>query len=108
MEKKTVRHPIPRKMRIGNKQYSIEIVEAMLEKRHRGRISYTAQTIRLGQRSNVTNKPYTHEQVKETFWHEVIHGILHDMGRDTLNRDERFVNEFAYRLNKAINSARFE
>ena len=107
MEKKAVRPSIPRKMRIGNKQYSVEIVEAMLEKRHRGRINYTAQTIRLGQRSNVTTRVYTPEQVQETFWHEVIHGILHDMGRDTLNRDERFVNEFAYRLNKTINSARF-
>ena len=107
MEKKAVRHPIPRRMRIGKKMYSVEIVEAMLEKRRKGTINYTAQTIRLGQRSNVTNKAFHPEQVQETFWHEVIHGILYDMGRSTLNRDERFVNEFAYRLTKAINSARF-
>ena len=103
----TVRAPIPRKMRIGNKQYSVEIVEAMLEKRVMGRISYTAQTIKLGRRSNVTRKTFAPEQVQESFWHEVIHGILYDMGRDTLNRDERFVTEFAHRLTKAINSASF-
>ena len=103
----TVRAPIPRKMRIGNKQYSVEVVEAMLEKRVMGRISYTAQTIRLGLRSNVTHKKFAPEQVQESFWHEAIHGILYDMERHTLNRDEKFVTEFAHRLTKAINSARF-
>ena len=94
----TVKAPIPRKMRIGNRQYSVEIVEAMVEKRVMGRISYTAQTIKLGRRSNVTHKTFAPEQVQESFWHEVIHGILYDMGRDTLNRDERFVTEFAHRF----------
>ena len=103
----TVKAPIPRKMRIGNRQYSVEIVEAMVEKRVMGRISYTAQTIKLGRRSNVTHKTFAPEQVQESFWHEVIHGILYDMGRDTLNRDERFVTEFAHRFTKAINSASF-
>ena len=103
----TIKVPIPRKVRVGSKQYSIEIVEAMLEKRVMGRISYTAQTIKLGRRSNVTQRVFPPEQVQESFWHEVTHAILHDMGRDTLNRDERFVTEFAHRLTKAINSARF-
>jgi hypothetical protein len=105
---KTVRHPIPRKLRIGNKQYSVEVVEAMLQKRHMGGINYGTQTIQLGLRSNTTQKPFAPTQVQETFWHEVVHGILYDMGRDTLNANERFVTEFAHRLTKAINSARFE
>jgi predicted SprT family Zn-dependent metalloprotease len=55
----------------------------------------------------VTHKRFAPEQVQETFWHEVTHAILHDMGRDTLNKDEKFVTEFAHRLTKAINTARF-
>ena len=102
-----VRAPIPRKMRVGNKQYSVEIVEAMLAKSVKGRISYTAQTIKLGLRSNVDNKKYSENDLHETFWHEITHAILHDMGRDTLNRDEKFVTEFAHRLAKAIRTARF-
>ena len=98
---------IPRKMRIGSKQYSIEILETMKEKRVMGRISYTARTIKLGRRSNVTSRKFTNDEVQESFWHEVIHGILHDMGRDTLNRSEQFVNGFAHRLTKAIKSASF-
>jgi hypothetical protein len=103
----TIRTPIPSKIRIGRRQYSIEFLETMPQKRTMGRISYTAQTIKLGRRSNVTQKVFPHEQVQESFWHEIAHGILHDMGRDTLNRDERFVTGFAHRLSKAINSAKF-
>jgi len=101
------RAAIPRKMRIGSKQYSIEILETMKEKRRMAHISYTAQTIKIGRRSNVTSRKFTTDEVQESFWHEVIHGILHDMGRDTLNRSEQFVNGFAHRLTKAIKSASF-
>ncbi len=103
----TVKAPIPRKMRIGNRQYSVEIVEAMLEKKRMGHVHYPTQTIKLGLRSNVTHKKFAPEQVQETFWHEVTHAILHAMERHTLNRDEKFVTEFAHRLTKAINSASF-
>lgn len=103
-----VRTPIPRKMRIGNKQYSVEIVEAMLEKRCMGKVNYPRQTIILGTRSNVNNKKFNENLRQEVFWHETTHAILHDMGRDTLNKDERFVTEFSRRLAKAIRTARFE
>lgn len=103
----TVRTPIPRKMRVGNKQYSVEIVEAMIEKKRMGHVHYPTQTIKLGLRSNVTNKKYAESVLQDTFWHELTHAILHDMGRDTLNRDEKFVTEFAHRLAKAIRTARF-
>ncbi len=102
-----VRTLIPRKMRIGSRQYSIEILETMKEKRLMGRISYTAQTIKIGRHSNVTNRKFTNDEVQDSFWHEVIHGILYDMGRDTLNKNEQFVTGFAHRLTKAIKSARF-
>jgi hypothetical protein len=103
----TIKTPIPSKIRIGRRQYSVELLETMPQKRTMGRISYTAQTIKLGQRSNLTKKKYSPESVQETFWHEITHGILYDMGRDTLNRDERFVAGFAHRLSKAIKSASF-
>ena len=100
--------PIPRRIKVGTKLYSVEIVEAMLEKKHMGKVYFSQQTIKLGRASNVTGRRYREEEIQDTFWHEVTHAILHDMGRDTLNRDERFVTGFANRLTKAINSARFE
>jgi len=100
--------PIPRRIQVGKKLYSIEVVEAMLEKKHMGKVYYPQQTIKLGLSSNVTGRRYRKEEVQDTFWHEVVHAILHDMGLDTLNHNEKFVTGFANRLTQAINSARFE
>ena len=100
--------PIPRRIQVGKKLYSVEIVEAMLEKKNMGRIYYPQQTIRLGLKSNTTGRRYREEEVQDTFWHEVTHAILHDMGYDTLNKNENFVTGFANRLTQAINSAKFE
>lgn len=102
-----VRTPIPRRVRVGAKQYSIDIVETMLRKRDMGRIHYDQHRIELGKTSNVTGKRFAPETLQENFWHEMVHAILHDMGRSNLNRDEKFVQDFAQRLTQAINSARF-
>lgn len=42
----------------------------------------------------------------ESFWHEVTHAILHDMG-DPRWADEKFVEGFSKRLNNVIHTARF-
>jgi hypothetical protein len=55
----------------------------------------------------VTGKQFDADRVQENFWHEITHAILHDMGEDKLNANERFVVEFSKRLSKAIKSARF-
>ena len=99
--------PIPRRIRVGKKLYSIEVVEAMMEKKNMGRVYYPQQTIKLGLKSNVTGRKFADEEIQDSFWHEVTHAILHDMGYDTLNRNEAFVTGFANRLTKAINSAKF-
>ena len=92
----------------GESRYSVEVVEAMLRKRDRARVYYGSRKIEIGRNSNVTGKRFSDTQVNDAFWHEVTHAILEDMGRDTLNRDERFVTEFANRLTQAIKTAKFE
>jgi len=104
----TVRHrPLPHKLRVGNKTYSVEVVEAMIEKNLMGRTYYPDRNIKIGLKSNRTGRVYKPTEVHDTFWHEVVHAILHDMGEDSLNRNERFVTRFANRLTKAIETARF-
>lgn len=44
-------------------------------------------------------------QRSETFWHEVTHAILYDMGDPRWN-DEKFVTAFSKRLNQVINTAK--
>ena len=99
--------PIPKTIRVGNKKYSIEIVETMLQRRRMGMIDYSTQRITLGRKSNVTGQHYSQAVMTETFWHELVHAILNDMGQTALNKDEKFVSEFSKQLTKAIKSARF-
>ncbi len=99
---------LPTKIRVGRRWYSVEVVEAMLDKRDMGRVHYDEQRIRLGRTSNITGKPFKPEQITDTFWHEVVHTILKDMGEHRLNSNEAFVTKFANRLTEAINTAKFE
>jgi hypothetical protein len=73
-----------------------------------GKVYYPEQKIKIGLSSAQTGKKFAPTDVNDTFWHELVHAILDDMGYDTLNRSERFVTGFARRLNKAIETARFE
>ena len=99
---------IPKKLRVGDKWYSVEVVEAMVEKGFMGKVYYPEQKIRIGLANTQTGKKFKPADVHDTFWHELVHAILEDMGYDTLNRNERFVTGFANRLTKAIETARFE
>ena len=99
---------IPTKIRVGRKHYSVEVIEAMLRKREMGRVHYGTQLIELGRTSNTTGKRYSNTQVLDTFWHEVTHAILEEMGRHNLNADEKFVTEFANRLTQVIKTAKFQ
>ena len=99
--------PIPRRIRVGARQYSVDIVETMLRKRDMARVYYDDKKIELGQFSNVSGKKFDDDRVQENFWHEVTHAILHDMGEHRLNGNEKFVVEFSKRLAQAIKSARF-
>lgn len=99
--------PLPKKIRVGKKLYSIDVVETMLQRGDMARVHYDAKRIEVGRRSNKTGRPFKQEEIQDSFWHELVHAILHDMGKHRLNADEVFVSEFAYRLTKAIQSARF-
>jgi hypothetical protein len=79
----------------------------MLRQRIMGTINYDKQTIQVGRKSNVTGRAYTDAMMSETFWHELTHAILNDMGEHALNKNEKFVSNFAKRLTTAIRSARF-
>ena len=97
----------PRRMRVGKKLYSIEIVEAMIEKNCVGRVHYADERIQIAAKHNNTGRFLAGATLRDTFWHEATHAILEDMGRHMLNRDEKFVTEFATRLSQAIDSAKF-
>jgi hypothetical protein len=49
---------------------------------------------------------YTAGERSNTFWHELTHAILYDMGNE-LTHNEKFVTAFADRLDQAIKTAKF-
>jgi hypothetical protein len=95
---------IPVRIRVGKQMYSVDVVESMRRKATMGRTYYDVGRIEIGASSNTTGRKFTDA---ETFWHEVTHAILYDMGHRLYN-DEHFVTEFSGRLAKAIKSAKFK
>jgi len=98
---------LPKKLKVGERWYSVDIVETMERKATMGYVHYGVRAISVALKSNVTNKPYSNDEVSDTFWHELTHAILFDMGSN-LYKDEKFVTRFANRLSKAINTAKFK
>ena len=98
---------IPTSVKVGNKKYVIHKVKQMQKKGIMGAVNYKAGAIFLATHSNIANQRFKREEVSDTFWHELTHAILKDMG-SKLEADEKFVTAFSERLNNAILSARFD
>jgi hypothetical protein len=81
----------PRRMRVGKKLYSIEVVEAMIEKNCIAKVTYAEKRIQIAAKHSNTGRFLAGAEIRDSFWHELTHAILEDMGRHTLNRDETFV-----------------
>jgi hypothetical protein len=99
-------HPIPRRVKVGKKIYHVTVVNAMKQRCLQGRVTYGTCLIEIGRHSNLTGRRYTGAEVRETFWHELVHAILYEMGH-RLYSDEKFVDRFGVYLSRAITSARF-
>ena len=97
---------LPKKVQVGDKWYSVDVVESMQRKSEIGRVYYDTRRIEVARRTQ-RGIPFKLAALEETFWHELTHAILHDMGEHQLNNRENFVEEFASRLSRAIRTARF-
>ena len=97
---------VPKKIRVGTRWYSVDVVESMKNKSEMGRVHYERRTIELAKRTH-HGVPFRLSALEDTFWHELTHAILHSMGEHQLNNRESFVEEFANRLSAAIRTARF-
>ena len=98
---------IPTSIKIGKTRYPVVQPFALIPPDRAGSVTY-GQTIRVAYTMRVRERLTTRSdrQRSETFWHEVTHAILHDMGSN-LEANEQFVTAFSKRLNDAIRSAKF-
>lgn len=94
---------IPKKVRVGRRWYIVHQVKH-LPCNSLGEVNHTKQTIHIA--GHAYNKRLSKHEISDTFWHELTHAILNDMSHD-LCTNERFVQQFATRLNNAIHSVRF-
>ena len=103
---------IPAQITVGKTTYTIKYEDSLLDGRYMGEVNYDEGYITLCRSAtikvpngNVIRMEYGDEEMQNSFWHEVTHAILYDMGHD-LCANERFVTAFANRLSDAVNSAK--
>lgn len=97
------KYPLPKAVKVGDGWYRVDRPEAIPG--CRGTCEYGTKTISVASRS--AGYAYTSLEQFNTFWHELTHAILKDMG-SPLESDEKFVSAFSDRLTTAITSAKFQ
>jgi len=80
----------------------------MLNKGEMAKVFYEEGKIVIGKRSSLNGRRFSKADLRESFFHELVHAILYDMNAHKLNRDEVFVTEFAQRLAKTLNKVEFK
>lgn len=98
-------YQLPHACTVGKTRYTIRLYAAKNSPRSYGQIVYAAAHINIANAVNGT--PRSPGAVRGTFWHELTHAVLHEMG-SALAQDEQFVSMFASRLHKAIETAEFD
>lgn len=87
---------IPEKIKIGGTEYSVEKVPGIPD-RLMGDCNYAATTIRLAE--TIDSITTSSESMRSTFFHELTHAILAEMGSE-LNSNEEFVQTMSTFINQ--------
>lgn len=97
---------IPIAMQVGDHRYGIHTLKYMPRKGAMGVTYYGNKCISVATHSNRSRNPFAATDFNETFWHELTHAVLFEMG-SPLHSNEKFVTDFARILSTAITSAEF-
>ncbi len=101
------RPQFPHSLKIGARRYKVVVQQHTSPLGTMGEADYSRRLITVATHSSRSGRKFRPSEVHDTFWHEVTHGILHEMGYH-LWRSEKFVTRFANLLTHAIESARFK
>jgi hypothetical protein len=97
----------PHSLKIGTRRYKVVVQQHTSPPGTMGEADYSRRLITVATHSSRSGRKFRSTEVHDTFWHEVTHGILYEMGHH-LWRSEKFVSRFANLLTRAIESARFK
>jgi hypothetical protein len=100
---------IPKEVAVGETKVRVNKVHSLMVGKNvcRGGYDWGKKEISIASNNPSGTHKYSASEKSNTFWHELTHAILHDMGEDKLNHNEQFVSDFANRLDQAIKTARF-
>lgn len=96
---------IPKSFKLSSQPYTVHFTPVMPGLGHMGEVDYNLRQITIARTSNLTGRSFKSEEIDDTFWHEVTHAILKDMGHKLWD-NERFVTRFARRLTEVVNTAK--
>jgi hypothetical protein len=105
-EKQMKQMTAPHALTVGSSRYIVRLVRTMPKQGCMGEVHYTDKTITLATHCKVTDRKYSAEEFNDTFWHELTHATLFEMGHP-LYDNEQFVTKFARTFSGAINTAEF-
>ena len=98
---------LPIKFKLGSAQYTV-LQPKTLTKKRVGLAYLEDKVIKVSTHWEKRPRPeYGVLGQNETFWHEVTHAVLYEMG-DALWKDEEFVTQFARKLAQVIETSEFK
>jgi hypothetical protein len=100
---------IPKSFELGGVTYNVEFSDNRPERVRNtvtGEIIYPLSKVVLY--NNHVGYTSTLQYKELSFYHELIHGILTNMGKDELNDDEGFVEGFANLLHQYMKTSKYE
>ena len=96
---------IPKRITVGRTKYKVLVNADELEDDAMGAINFGLKIILIRTQFD-DGKRVAKEEINNSFWHEMTHAVLFDMGHELYN-NEVFVRSFANKLSDAIDSAKF-
>lgn len=94
---------IPDRFSCGGQLYEVSYITNSMNDHLLGTSSVFSGEVKI--HTEYTEGKISKDSMCNTFWHEVTHQVLENMGYDELSNDEKFVTAFAGMLNEAIQSS---
>ena len=99
-----MKYIIPKEVTVGTRVYKVKKVRTFGKLCLRGKVRYVLGEILIANYGYAVGK-YTPKEQFDTYWHELTHAILFEMGHELFN-NEKFVDSFADTLAQSMHTAK--
>lgn len=90
---------IPKSFKIFNDKYTVKEYKKIDPEHSMGEHDYMKKSIKLKRDMSI-------EEKERTFFHEIMHCVLDQLGYDKLSADEKFVDQIGSALHQIIKTAK--